>query len=270
MNPQITALYELQKQDRRLRRLERRLELIPLRVKELDDDLAKLQAMLEAERRKCDETRSFQRTQEMQLSDEEEQIRSSKARISQVKTSRELNATQRELETTRRMASARSDEIGKLVQGVADAEQRIAAMNESLTQLRAQAEEEKTRLLASRDEVAARLARLRGDRDKLTSQIDRATLTTYERIRRRLDGVAFTAARSQRCTACKMVVPAQIYVAIKKGNDIIACETCGRLLYWSGNFPEEEGGEEEAAKANAPKPAPRKRGKAQADVDEPK
>ena len=36
MNPQITALYELQKRDRQLGRLERRLELIPKRIKELE------------------------------------------------------------------------------------------------------------------------------------------------------------------------------------------------------------------------------------------
>src|SRR5687767_11492894 len=128
MNPQITALHELQKRDRQLSRLERKLELIPRRIKELDDDLAKLEAMLESERRKCEETKSFQRTQEMQLSDEEELIRATKSKLQQVKTARELNATQREMDTTRRMASARSDEITKLQQGVQDTQQRIAAM----------------------------------------------------------------------------------------------------------------------------------------------
>ena len=70
MNPQIAALHQLQKQDRQLGRLERKLDLIPRRIKELDEDLDKLRAMLDAEREKCDQTRQFQRSQQLQLEDE--------------------------------------------------------------------------------------------------------------------------------------------------------------------------------------------------------
>ena len=63
------------------------------------------------------------------------------------------------------------------------------------------------------------------------------------------------AVRERRCSACKMVVPHQIYVHLRKGDDILACESCGRLLYWVGHFPEDE----DAAKKKAekqPKAAP--------------
>jgi predicted nucleic acid-binding Zn-ribbon protein len=265
MNPQITALHELQNRDRQLSRLERKLELIPRRIKELDDDLAKLEGMLTAERRKCEETRSFQRSQEMQLAEEEDLVRHSKARISQVKTARELNATQREMESTRRMASARTEEIVKIKAGVQEAEQRIEAMSRSLDELRVAAAEEKTRLESARDTTAAKLAKLRERRGTLTDKIEREILATYERIRRRLAGVAFAAARENRCSACKMVVPAQIYVALRKGDEILDCESCGRLLYWAGHFPEEMKAADEPADGKkpekAPKAAPTKRAK---------
>jgi uncharacterized protein len=267
MNPQITALHELQNRDRQLSRLERKLELIPRRIKELDDDLARLESMLDAERKKCEETRSFQRSQEMQLHEEEELIRQTKAKISQVKTARELNATQREMDTTRRMASARTEEIVKIRAGVEEAEQRIEAMSKSLDELRVAAAEEKARLETARDTTAGKLAKLRERRGTLTDKIERDNLATYERIRRRLAGVAFAAARDQRCTACKMVVPAQIYVALRKGDEILDCESCGRLLYWAGHFPEEIKAAEEAAEKagkrteKAPKAAPAKRAK---------
>lgn len=268
MNPQITALHELQNRDRQLSRLERKLELIPRRIKELDDDLAKLEGMLDAERRKCEETRSFQRSQEGQLADEEELIRQTKTKLAQVKTARELNATQREMDTTRRMASARSEEIVKIQQGVEETEARIEAMSKSLEELRGTAEEEKARLEKAQAITAGKLEKLKARRGSLTGKIERDILATYERIRKRLAGVAFAAARDQRCTACKMVVPAQIYVALRKGDEILDCESCGRLLYWGGHFPEENKAAEDAAAAKgtkkpekAPKAAPTKRAK---------
>ncbi|MCX4245214.1 zinc ribbon domain-containing protein [Paraliomyxa miuraensis] len=264
MNPQIAALHQLQKQDRQLGRLERKLDLIPRRIKELDEDLDKLRAMLDTEREKCEQTRGFQRAQEMQLEDEEELIRNSKAKLNQVKTSRELTATQREIETTRRLSASRAEEIEKIKAGVAEAEQRIAAMNDSLVGLQSQAEEEKGRLLETQGKIAARLEKLRGRRTKLTSQIVPDTLSAYERIRRKGGGLAFVAVRERRCSACKMVVPHQIYVHLRQGDDILACESCGRLLYWIGHFPEEKdaavAAEQAKKKGEAkPKEAPTKR-----------
>ncbi|MCH9682392.1 MAG: hypothetical protein K0V04_13220, partial [Deltaproteobacteria bacterium] len=157
MNPQIAALHQLQKQDRQLGRLERRLDLIPRRIKELDDDLDKLRVMLDAERDKCDQTRTFQHSQEQQLGDEEDLIRQSKQKLNQVKTARELSATQREIDTTRRLAAARSEEIDKLKAGVAEAESRIAVMNDSLVALQTQADEEKERLGGTERKIEAKL-----------------------------------------------------------------------------------------------------------------
>ena len=66
IHPQIPALRTLQRQDRRLTLMERRLRAIPNRIVALDSDLHKLEQMLAAERAKLDETRSFQQRQEMQ------------------------------------------------------------------------------------------------------------------------------------------------------------------------------------------------------------
>lgn len=253
MNPQIEALHELQQRDRQLTILERRLELIPARVNELDDDLAKLEVMLDAERHKCEETRSFQHAQERQLADEEEMLRASRAKLNQVKSPRELNATQREIESTRRMATTRQEEIEKLKKGVADAEHRIAAMTDSLESLRAQADTEKTRLEASKAKLEKKVGRLRRNRTTLTEKLAPALLRTYDRIRKRVGGIAFVPAVKGRCSACKMVIPHQIYVHLRKGEDIPGCESCGRLLYWAGHFPEDA---EKKKKEAKPKSSP--------------
>jgi uncharacterized protein len=252
MNPQIPALHELQQQDRQLTIVERRLEMIPARVAELDDDLAKLEFMLDAERRKSEETRSFQRSQEQQLAEEEEMLRHSRSKLNQVKNPRELNATQREIESTRRMASTRQEEISKLQQGVAETEQRIAAMTDSLESLRAQAQIEKERLETSKAKLEKKIERLRRNRGGLTDKIQKDVLRTYDRIRRRVGGVAFVRAVEGRCSACKMVIPHQIYVQLRKGDEIPDCESCGRLLYWSGHFPEEAEKKKEAQPKASP------------------
>mgnify|MGYP005851231465 CR=1 FL=1 len=250
IDPQIVALRTLQRQDRRLTVLERKLRLIPTRLRELDGDLVKLEKMLAGERATLEETRAFQGRQESQLHDEEDMVRASKAKLGQVKNARELNATQRELETTRRLISTRTEEITKLQSAVRETEARIAKMDAMLEQLRAQASAEKTRLAAEKERLEGEITAARQLRGRLTRGLEPRLLATYERIRQRFaDGYAFVAAHRERCTSCKMQVPHVMYMQLMKGKEILACESCGRLLYWSGHFPEDEAKLEPAPKA---------------------
>ncbi|MDC0717786.1 zinc ribbon domain-containing protein [Nannocystis bainbridge] len=256
IHPQIPALRTLQRQDRRLTLMERRLSEIPSRIVTLDTDLHKLEQMLSSERSKLDDTRSFQQRQEMQLHDEEDLIRSSKAKLGAIKTARELNAQQRELETTRRMVQTRTGEIGKLQEAVHKTEAQIAKMDAALQALRQTADAEKTKLGEEQGRLNESIDKAKKVRTRLVKDIDRETLASYERIRRRLGGVAFVAAHRERCTACKMVIPHIMYTRLLKGREIPACESCGRLLYWSGHFPEDHNTFEAKKEEDTSKPKP--------------
>ena len=97
---------------------------------------------------------------------------------------------------------------------------------------------------------AARVDALIARFDQRAAVLEPRLLATYERIRQRFaDGYAFVAAHRERCTSCKMQVPHVMYMQLMKGKEILACESCGRLLYWSGHFPEDEAKLEPAPKA---------------------
>ena len=219
--------------------IERKLAALPKRKQEMERDLDKLEAMLQAELDKLGESRSFRMDQERQHEDEREQIRGSKARISQVKTPRELSAAQRELDATRRLADSREAELTRIDDAIAEAEGRIKAMEGGLGDLRASVAAERARL----DEVEAKLERAykkaRKARKSLMDGVEKGLLRRYERIRKRAGGIGFVGVRERRCTACKMAVPHQTYVALRNAETIAVCESCGRLQYWANLFPDE-------------------------------
>ena len=261
MNPQIQALFDLQKRDRQLHVLERKLDLIPKRLVELEEDMKRLESMLAGEQKKCEDTRAFQRTHERALAEEEEMLGNSRSKMGHVKNPRELTALQREIESTRRMASTRTEEILKIKAAIEEAEAKLEGMRTSFEEVRVKASEEAERLKASQSKLETKLAKLEKGRKSLKDQVELDTIRTYERIRKRVGGQAFVAASEGRCTACKMHVPHQTFVALRKGEEIHACESCGRLLYWKGLFStEEEPNNEPKAKAapekRATKPSP--------------
>jgi predicted nucleic acid-binding Zn-ribbon protein len=259
MNPQIQALFDLQKRDRQLHVLERKLDLIPKRLVELEEDMKRLEALLENEQKKCEDTRAFQRTHERALAEEQEMLQASRAKMGHVKNPRELTAIQREIESTRRMASTRTEEILKIKTAVEEAEGKLAEMRSSFDDVRGKADAEAERLRKAQGKLDAKLEKLEAGRKSLKSQVELDTIRTYERIRKRVGGMAFVAASEGRCTACKMHVPHQTFVALRKGEEIHSCENCGRLLFWKGLFPEDD-----TSSDNKTKAAPEKRAAAKA------
>jgi len=249
VSAEIKSLRKLQREDRRVVGIERRLEAIPRSLKEFETDLSKLEKMLDAEKDKLAESREFETAQKRQLEDEEEHVRNSKARINQIKTPRELAAAQREVESTRKMAAARTQELERIREAIEQAEARIGGMEKGLEELRAQVDVEREKLVAEQKELEEKLAKANAKRTTLTAKIDRELLREYERIRKRGGGVAFVPAHRRHCMACNVHVPHQGYVVLRRGDEILRCESCGRLLYWSGHFPKERDRLDAALKA---------------------
>ena len=252
MKDQIEALHRLQVQDRRLASIERKLVAIPRRKKEMARDLEKLEAMLQSELDRLDESRAFRQEQDRQLQEERDSLRGSKQRIAQVKTPRELSAAQRELEATKRMANTREEKILGLDEAIADAQSRVKVMEDGLNELRDSLNAERERLDKLEAKKTRSYKKATKNRSSLIEKIDTPVMRRYERIRKRGGGIGFVAVKNRRCSACKMAVPHQTYVSLRAAEIIPLCENCGRMLYWGGLFPDDDGKSSEPKPKSAP------------------
>ncbi|MCI0664878.1 MAG: C4-type zinc ribbon domain-containing protein [Acidobacteria bacterium] len=55
---------------------------------------------------------------------------------------------------------------------------------------------------------------------------------TYERLSKTRSGLALAEARDWSCLACRMTIRPQVFSDIRRGETIITCESCGRILYF--------------------------------------
>jgi predicted nucleic acid-binding Zn-ribbon protein len=60
-----------------------------------------------------------------------------------------------------------------------------------------------------------------------------AVYQNYERVRKGRRGVALAEVVDGRCTACHIVLRLQYYQDIKRGESILPCESCQRILYYN-------------------------------------
>jgi predicted nucleic acid-binding Zn-ribbon protein len=86
---------------------------------------------------------------------------------------------------------------------------------------------------AEHDEASRLLLEFGDRRKKLASQMPRHLFSTYERMSRLGRGQALAEVRSNGiCAACRVRVRPKIFSDVRKGDQLIICENCGRILYY--------------------------------------
>jgi predicted nucleic acid-binding Zn-ribbon protein len=83
------------------------------------------------------------------------------------------------------------------------------------------------------DEASRVLVEFGERRKRLSGQIPKHLFATYERMSRLGRGQALAEVRKNGiCAACRVRVRPKIFSDVRKGDQLIICENCGRILFY--------------------------------------
>ena len=77
-------------------------------------------------------------------------------------------------------------------------------------------------------------------REKLNSQIEKNVCDFYEKIRQWAKKTTLVKMENGVCYGCFLKLNDQVYLEILKGEDIVTCPNCGRILYYEPQNSSEE------------------------------
>jgi hypothetical protein len=94
-----------------------------------------------------------------------------------------------------------------------------------------------TKTLAERQAaLEAEIGRYRGERESVAQGLADDLLELYGRVAR-LRGSAVAAARDEMCQVCHMKLRPQMYMDLKRNEEIVQCPACNRILYFEPPVP---------------------------------
>lgn len=251
MRDQLKRLEELQKHDARIQEITNALQAIPAKLKATENDLARVEALLNNERAQLADTQRYYQEQKTLLESDGQHVSGAKHKLAQAKNPKEFSAAQREIEQTRESLTSREAEIAKLVDAIAAKEKLLAERSSEVQALRDSIAKDSESARAKMGELEGQLAGLKGERDKLASGVRADVLKRYGSIRIRR-GLAIAPVRNGACTACNMNIPPQLYIVLQRATTIESCPYCHRIIYWEELMKEEAPAE---AKADGAAPA---------------
>ena len=231
MRDQLKRLEDLQRHDAKIQELENSLKAIPVKLAATQNDLARVEGLLETERQSMGETEKYYGEQKGLMTDDEVQVAGAKHKLAQAKNSKEYMAAQREIEQRREGLASREVEINKLVEALDAKKKLLADRANDVATLRGSIEKDGEAAKARMSEIESKIAELRGERDKLAAEVKPEVLKRYSSIRLRR-GLAVVSVRNGTCQGCNMNIPPQLYNVLQRGVSVETCPSCHRIIYW--------------------------------------
>jgi predicted nucleic acid-binding Zn-ribbon protein len=96
-------------------------------------------------------------------------------------------------------------------------------------------------LAAELADLTITLERIGADRAEIVARIDPKVLAIFEMVASRRGGIGVAEARHGICTICHVRLRPQVFNTILRNDEIIQCDTCQRVLYFSPQAPAAEG-----------------------------
>jgi predicted nucleic acid-binding Zn-ribbon protein len=109
----------------------------------------------------------------------------------------------------------------------------VKAAELALKEEKAHVEAEKQQARARTAEDQKALDQINQERAQIVARVAPNVYRQYERIRKGRRGVAIAEAVDGRCSACQIALRLQFYQDLKKGDEVMYCESCARILYYN-------------------------------------
>lgn len=234
MEQQLSLLIELQEMDLRIAVLREKLRRFPEILAGFESRRQQNKEELERTRESLQTAQKSKRDRDKDLEAGAQKVEKLKARASEIKTNKEYQAQLKEIETAEKENKAIEDDILVLMEKIDAAGTQIKTTEENATREEAAIAAEQKEQEAAFAAVENELRAASDERAKAAAGIDRHFLALYEKLFASKSGMAVAEARGEACSGCYMSIPPQVFVNVKKNENIISCPNCGRILYYKG------------------------------------
>jgi uncharacterized protein len=233
MLPDLKLVIRLQEIDNRLAELDREIAALPKHIAEIEKKLVSHERKLEADRAALAANQKERKKCESDIQVEDQKISKLKDQSRLAKTNEQLHAFQKEIEFFQNAIRKMEDRILELMSESDPLERNVKTAEAALKEEKAQVESEKesARERTSADQKAAQ--ELRKERASVSSEVTAPVYQRYERVRKGRKGIGVAEAVDGRCTVCNMAMRLQFFQDLKKGDQVMACESCQRILYYN-------------------------------------
>ena len=239
MNEEIKQLTELQVIDLELAKLDAEITTEQADLAKKEEAFNERRASIDELKEKIEAAETQRRDLESDLTDELNRIKERQSKMMQVQTNREYQSLLKEIEDGKKSIKEKEEEIVRIME-VSEANAKIMAEQESLiNDEQKELAEKKAKVQKHAEQVEGKKAKIVVKRDAKAKNVNTSALRKYDMLRIRRNGKAVVGVVNGVCQGCFMSIPPQHFNNILKGDRLLNCPTCQRILFHQPESDEE-------------------------------
>jgi len=231
LHPDLKTVIELQQVDLKISDLGAQIDSLPSQIDKLRTELNDFIQAHEDHKRRLAANQKERRELEADVLVIREKISKHKDQLYQVKTNEQYRAMLKEVEGEEENIRKVEDRV---LEKMVEAEQLEKQIREAAARLESEKRrvaEETRRLESLRAADAQERDHLQAQRNDLAARLSGQVLDQYERLRQ-WRGMALAEVRDGFCTGCNVRLRPQVYNEVRASQEVVACESCSRILYY--------------------------------------
>lgn len=178
-----------------------------------------------------EELEKERRTLEDEMADKIAHVKERQSKMMQVQTSREQTALLKEIEDAKKNVKENEEKIVSIMEQVENLTTETTEEKNILKTEKSLVNEEKKKVKTVIDELSKGKKTKKNKRDKQAGAVNGSMIQKYEILRERRNGLAIVNVLDGVCQGCFMNLPPQKYNMLLRGDQVLECPSCQRLIY---------------------------------------
>ncbi|EAJ3492772.1 hypothetical protein YN77_05245 [Campylobacter coli] len=231
MNKYLEQLVLLSKIDQEIDSFEPKMESISKTLKDAENKIAKFNVELNNLENEIQDVENQKVQNNAHISEFSAKIKELSKKSGAVKTEKEANALKIEEDIAKEQLDAANDEIVRLDKILENKELFKKEFLEERAKEEQNLDEIRVSISSQMDGLEKERMNVYTKKTKLVAEMNQKVLSFYEKIRKWAKNTAVVPVKKQACYGCFMKIYDKTYLSVIKGEEIITCPHCGRILY---------------------------------------
>ena len=235
MKEKMKLLITLQDFDTRMGYILAKKEEGPKKIERLEQRLTDVEMKLAEEARQIEAFTRNRREMEQRIEDAENKLKKSNIKLSSIKSNKEYDAATKEIDDLQKAKLLLEEKAIEMMEQLEALEAKCAAGREKAAEMKRQFEMDRDAVTRSIKALEQDLHTLQQERLGVSRAVDAGLLKRYDTLRERRGGIAVSPVIQGVCQTCHIRIPPQEFNELIRGDQLMSCPHCARIIYWGGD-----------------------------------
>ncbi|MBD3232854.1 MAG: hypothetical protein GF315_03930 [candidate division Zixibacteria bacterium] len=232
---ELEQLLELQHIDDQLRELEDSKVYLPDMIANIENDLASWKKSYEEAQAKLDELNRARKHLELEIEVDQSELKKSQEQMKAIKTNKEYDALTAQIAKMKERINEHEEKLLGVMEEIDQTNEEVKESKDKYEELSKSNKDVLENLNKEIDSIEDKIRMKEEERKSIKGRVNSRTVSHYERVRKGKGGVAVVTVKKKSCGGCFKQLAPKMIQEVKKGERLITCDSCGRILLWAGD-----------------------------------